>query len=108
MQVFEAFLPELAKHLGRSKAKVRRTGILATEFPYQWVRVYCGDSKQSAHSICDFGFAFPIISAKQRAIAVFSQAAGYFVFHDANVVAVRGSQRAKRERIIWRPEDRKA
>jgi len=103
-RVIEAFLPELAKQLRRPQADVRRTGILATEFPNQWVRVYYGDNRKTADSVCDFGFAFPVISRRKEAIAVFALNAGYFTFNHLCIVAVRGSRLAKREKIIWGPE----
>ena len=105
MRVFHEFLPELAKCLGRSRKAILRTGILATEFPYQWVRVYYGDDRKSPDSVCDFGFAFPVISRRKQAIAVFAQNAGYFVFNHLCIVAVRKERRAQRERVIWSTED---
>ena len=58
-QVFNDFLPELAKHLKRPEKEIRRTGIAATEFPYQWVRIYYGDDRKHLNAIhCDFAFAF--------------------------------------------------
>jgi hypothetical protein len=104
-QVFLAFLPEIAKHLGRSEKEVRRTGIIGTEFPYQWVRIYYGDDRKHPNSTCDFAFAFPIISRRKEAIAVFAQAAGYFVFNHLCIVAVRGTRQAKREKVIWGPKN---
>ena len=103
-QVFEDFLPELAAHLGRPQEEVRKTGILSTEFPYQRVRVYYGDDTEFPDSVCDFGFAFPIISPEREAIAVFAQHAGYFVFNHQCIVGLR-EDRLGNERIIWRPED---
>jgi hypothetical protein len=103
MRVFDAFLPELAKHLARPRAEVRRTGIRDTEFPYQWVRVYYGEDRKSSDSVCDFGFAFPIISRKKEAIAVFAQNAGYFIFNHLCIVAVRSTRLAKREKVVWGP-----
>jgi hypothetical protein len=103
-RVFEDFVSELSQHLGRSVRDVKRTGILATEFPYQWVRVYYGEDRKGADSVCDFGFAFPIISRRKQAIAVFAQNAGYFVFNHLCVVAVRSRKDAKRERVVWNRE----
>ena len=103
-RVLEAFLPELAKHLGRPQSELRRSGIRGTEFPYQWVRVYYGESRKTPDSVCDFGFAFSVISRKREAIAVFAQNAGYFMFNHLCIVAVRGNRLAKRERVIWGPE----
>src|SRR5262245_12737988 len=102
--VFRDFLPELAKHLRRPESEIRRTGIAATEFPYQWVRVYYGEDRKHPDSTCDFGFAFPLISRRREAIAIFAQNAGYFVFNHLCIVAVRGSPRAKKEKVIWGPK----
>jgi hypothetical protein len=102
--VFEALLPELAKELGRPRTQVAKSGILPTEFPYQWVRVYYGERKQSAASICDFSFALPVIAPKKQAIGIFSQTTGYFMFNHLCIVAVRANEFAKRERVIWGPK----
>jgi len=105
MQVFRDFLPELARHLKRPAKEVRKTGIAGTEFPYQWVRVYYGDDRKHPDSVCDFGFAFPVISRRKEAIAIFAQNAGYFVFNHLCIVAVRKDRRSARERVIWGPDD---
>ena len=104
-QVFRDFLPELAKYLKRPKAEVRKTGIAAAEFPYQWVRVYYGDDRKFADSVFDFGFAIPLISQRREAIAIFAQNAGYFVFNHLCIIGVRKSRQARSEKLIWGPED---
>ena len=104
-RILEEFLPELAEHLRRTPEDVRETGILGTEFPYQRVRVYYGDETEYPDSVCDFGFAFPIISRRREAIAVFAQHAGYFVFNHLCIVALREDRASETERIVWGPGD---
>jgi hypothetical protein len=104
-QVFRDFLPELAAHLKRPEDEVRKSGIAQTEFPYQWVRVYYGDDRAHPDSVCDFGFAFPIISRRKEAVAVFAQHAGYFVFNHQCIVALRSDRSARDEKVVWGPEN---
>jgi len=74
-RIIEDWAEELAEVLGRPAAEILTKGLGAADFPNQEIQISFDDDSQ-AH----FKYAFFIESQAKKAVAVFTEHCGYFIF----------------------------
>ena len=74
-RIVEDWAEELAELLGRPASEILKKGLGAADFPIQELQISFDDNSQ-AH----FKYAFFIESRAKKAVAVFTEHCGYFVF----------------------------
>ena len=75
-EVVRDWSQELAEHLGRPAEQIRWGGLSAFDFRAgKFVEIVFSDGSQ-----INFKYAFAIISEQRKAVAVFTEHCGYYVF----------------------------